>query len=198
MEKQTSEATSVVDGGGLSVERICELLSYDPTTGGFTWKVNRTGKAIAGSRAGSNNGQGYLRIAIDGVSHKAHRLAWAIHHGAMPPRGIQVDHIDGNPTNNRTGNLRLATNAENGRNRQNLDKRNRSGSTGVSWCIRTQKWRAKINVNGRYIHIGYFTNKHDAIEARRLAEAKHFGEFAPKRKHWPSIQRDLFADITHE
>ena len=197
MEKQTSEATSVVDGGGLSVERIRELLSYDPTTGGFTWKVNRTGKAIAGSRAGSNNGQGYLCISIDGVIYKAHRLAYAIHHGAMPPSGIEVDHIDGDRLNNRIENLRLATHTENARNRQNLSKRNSSGSTGVCWHIRARKWFARIKVNGRYIHLGLFTNKQDAIAARRIAEAKHFGEFAPTRNHWPSIQGELFQEVAN-
>jgi len=196
MENQTSDSTSVVDGGGLSVGRIRELLEYDPTTGGFTWKVRRGGKAKAASRAGSRHSCGYLQIRIDGVRHLAHRLAWAIHHGTMPPRGIQVDHIDGDRANNRIGNLRLATNAENGRNRQNPGKRNSSGSTGVLWRIRKQKWCAQITVNGRSIHLGYFTNKHDAIEARRLAEAKHFGEFAPTRNHWPSIQGDLFQEVT--
>ena len=197
MENPNIDSTSVVDGGGLFIQRIRELLNYCPTTGLFTWKVRRGGLK-AGSRAGYRNSEGYLRISIDGVRHFAHRLAYAIYHSVMPPRGVQVDHIDGDRANNRIENLRLATHAENCWNRQNLGKLNSSGSTGVSWCIRTQKWRAQIVVNVRYIHLGYFTNKQDAIAARRIAEAEHFGEFAPTRNHWPSIQRDLFADITHE
>ena len=113
----------------------------------------------------------------------------------MPLRGMNIDHIDGDRTNNRIENLRLATKAENGWNRQHLDKRNSSGFTGVYWCIRDQKWRARIKVNGKNIHIGYFTNKQDAIAARRLAEATHFGEFAPARNHWPSIQGELFQNM---
>ena len=196
MENPNIDSTSVVDGGGLSVERIRDLLDYCPVTGNFTWKVSRTRGAKAGSRAGCRDDKGYIRISIDGVKRKAHRLAYAIHHGTMPPRGIQVDHIDGNPANNRIENLRLATDAENQRNRQNLGRHNSSGSTGVCWDIRAQKWRAGIMVNRRQIHLGYFTNKQSAIAARRLAEATHFGEFAPKRNRWPSIQGDLFQEVT--
>jgi len=195
MQNQTSVITRRVKTDGLSVERLRELLDYDPTTGILTWKVRRGGKARAGSRGGGRHSKGYLQISIDGVRHFAHRLAWAIHHGAMPPRGIQVDHMDGNPANNRIDNLRLATHAENQRNRQNLGRRNSSGSTGVAWYIRDQKWRARIKVNGKTIHLGLFTNKQDAIEARRLAEAKHFGEFAPTQNRWPSIQGDLFQEV---
>ncbi len=195
MENPNIDSTSVVDGGGLSVEHIHELLDYDPATGNFTWKVNRGGKARAGSPAGSNDGQRYLCISIDGVNYKAHRLAYAIHHGTMPPREKWIDHIDGNPANNRIENLRLATNAENGRNRQNLNKRNSSGFTGVFWHIRKQKWSAQIRVSGRCIYLGLFNNKQDAIEARRLAEATHFGEFAPTRNQWPSIQGELFQEV---
>jgi hypothetical protein len=198
MENPNIDSTSVVDGDGLFIQRIRELLNYCPTTGLFTWKVSRRGTAKAGSRAGCRNNEGYLIVGIDGVYYKAHRLAYAIHHGTMPPRGTLVDHIDGNPANNRIENLRLATRSENGQNRQHLSKRNSSGVTGVYWYIRDQKWQARIKVNDRSIHLGLFTNKQDAIAARRIAEAKHFGEFAPTRNHWPSIQRDLFADITHE
>jgi len=195
MENPSIDSTSGVDGGGVSVERIRELLEYDPATGNFTWKVSR-GNAKVGSRAGGSDNKGYLLIRIDGVLCKAHRLAWALHHGTMPPRGTLVDHIDGDRANNRIDNLRLATHAENMRNRQKPGKRNRSGATGVCWYIRDQKWSAQIKKNGRQIHLGYFTNKQDAIEARRLAEAKHFGEFAPTRNRWPSIQGDLFQEVT--
>jgi hypothetical protein len=195
MENPSIDSTSVVDGGGLFIQRIRELLNYCPTTGLFTWKVRRGGLK-AGSRAGYRNSEGYLRISIDGVRHFAHRLAYAIYHSVMPPRGVQVDHIDGDRANNRIDNLRLATHAENMRNRQKPGKRNRSGATGVCWYIRDQKWSAQIKKNGRQIHLGYFTNKQDAIAARRIAEAEHFGEFAPARNHWPSIQGDLFQEVT--
>ena len=197
MENQTNATTRRVKTDGLTVERIRELLEYDPTTGILTWKVSRRGTAKAGSRAGCRNNEGYLIVGIDGVACRAHRLAYAIHHGAMPPRERSIDHIDGNPANNRIENLRLATRSENQRNRQHLDKRNRTGFTGVFWHKDHKRWEVNIRVNRRTIYIGSYLDKHDAIKARRLAEAKHFGEFAPARNHWPSIQGELFQEVVH-
>jgi len=155
------------------------------------WRI-QCGPSAPGSNAGSLRSDGYSDIQIGNFKHKAHRLAYAIFHGEMPPREKQVDHIDGNRSNNRIENLRLATHGENQMNRNHLDKRNRTGVTGVFWRAGHQRWQVNIRVNRRLIHLGSFTQKQDAIEARRLAEAKYFGEFAPKRNHWPSIQGELF------
>lgn len=55
------------------------------------------------------------------------------------------------------------------------------GITGVCWNKRLNKWSVQINDNGKRIHIGYFTNKDDAIIERLKSELKYYGEFAPQK-----------------
>jgi hypothetical protein len=76
----------------LTAERLRELLTYDPETGLFVWRVNRRGNPRAGDVAGSYDGQGYLRKSIDDRDYRAHSLAWLHTKGEWPPIGI--DHID--------------------------------------------------------------------------------------------------------
>lgn len=92
----------------------------------------------------------------------------------------RYDHADRNPLNNRKYNLRIATSAENTRNRGFL-KNNTSGFTGVWWDKSKQRWQALIIINKKKKHLGYFINKEDAIKARLIAEKEYFGEFAPQR-----------------
>lgn len=92
------------------------------------------------------------------------------------PKGLVVDHIDGNGLNNRGSNLRLCTVSENLRNRQPT----RAGSKykGVSFRKQRNKWRAEITLNGRHYHIGLFDNETDAAKAYDRKAAELFGEFA--------------------
>lgn len=93
------------------------------------------------------------------------------------PKDKVVDHINHNTMDNRKENLRICTVAENNKNKS-IYKRNKSGVTGVSWNKARNKWYATIGVNGKLINLGRYTNKEDAIKARREAEIKYYGEFA--------------------
>ena len=90
------------------------------------------------------------------------------------------DHIDKNEFNNLRSNIRECSHQQNDFNR-GLYKNNKSGVTGVSWIEKSQRWIARIMVNGKNIHIGSFLNKEDAIVARLKAELEYFKEFAPQR-----------------
>ena len=92
----------------------------------------------------------------------------------------KYDHENRNPLDNRKSNFRLATDAENARNRSLLTT-NTSGVTGVGWHKSSQTWRARIMVDGKSISLGSFNNKDDAIRARLCAEAKYYGVFAPQK-----------------
>lgn len=92
--------------------------------------------------------------------------------------GIQVDHQDGDRLNDRRSNLRIATHADNMRNRGKQEN-NTSGHPGVSWHKRDKVWQSQISVNDKTIHLGLFTDLQDAIVARRAAEIQHFETFAP-------------------
>jgi hypothetical protein len=95
-----------------------------------------------------------------------------------PPIGFEVDHVDGDPLNNRRRNLRIATHQANQVNRKRLHPRNKSGVRGV-YRGKNGIWRACIMVNRRQIHLGSFVDLNEAAEARRAAELHYWGEQAP-------------------
>lgn len=94
------------------------------------------------------------------------------------PKGIPVDHRDGNGLDNRKENLRLCTTQQNARNLINAHKDNRYGIKGVSYNKFAKKFHAQIRVDNKRIHLGYFNVLGDADSAYRKAEEKYFGEFA--------------------
>lgn len=90
---------------------------------------------------------------------------------------VKIDHINGDGLLNVRANLRVATHAQNMRNRR-IDKRNKSGVTGVSWYPQKNKWQALIMVNGKRVSLGRFHSFEEAVAARKAAEQQHYGEFA--------------------
>lgn len=94
--------------------------------------------------------------------------------------GLIVDHIHSQyKHDNRKCNLRLTTQANNCKNR-GLSSNNTSGIPGVSWNKNSQKWTSYIRINNKHVLLGSFKNKQDAIEARKEAEGKYFGEYRYK------------------
>lgn len=93
-----------------------------------------------------------------------------------PPSGKVVDHINGIKTDNRKSNLRICTYCQNSMN-MSTRKDNTSGQTGVFWDKQRGKWKAEIVCNKKRIHIGFFTNKDEAIKARQEAEVIYYGEY---------------------
>jgi hypothetical protein len=157
-----------------TIERIKELLDYEPETGTFRWKVRRGPSALAGQVAGSVNTAGYIVIRIDLRDYYAHRLVWLIETGEWPP---YIDHRSTDKADNRKRNLREATKVQNGQNR-GAPRQNTSGHKGVSWARRERRWRADIQVDGRQVNLGYFRTKEGAVEAYRAGALKYHGEFA--------------------
>lgn len=158
----------------ISAEEARQLLDYNPETGTFTWRVGR-GRARAGGIAGTPYGRGYTRIQIYGKHYYSHRLAWLIIHGVWPAK--YIDHINGDPLDNRLSNLRLATRAENRRNTKRQSN-NTSGLKGVIFDKARGKWQARIKIDGYNRHLGYFTAPEEAHAAYCKAAREHYGEFA--------------------
>ena len=103
------------------------------------------------------------------------------------------DHKDRNPMNNRKENFRKTTYSQNSQNRT-VQSNNTSGVTGVFYVEKIQKWRATIRLNNRRIHLGYFTNKNDAIKARLNGEVEYFGEFASQKHLYEQYGIDVSKD----
>jgi hypothetical protein len=98
----------------------------------------------------------------------AHRVVWAIVHGEWPAG--QIDHIDGDRSNNRIGNLRVVSTVENARN-AGVYSTNRSGVSGVTWRASDKRWMVTISVENSTRYIGCYQEQWVAIVAREAAEA---------------------------
>lgn len=98
-------------------------------------------------------------------------------HKVICPDSEIIDHKDHCTFNNRKYNLRYANKQQNNMNKS-LQSNNTSGVTGVAWNKRRNKWVARIKVNKCDIHLGYFNNFNNAVQARKIAENKYFGEFS--------------------
>lgn len=153
-------------------ELVRSLLRYEPESGKFFWRLTK-GSRHANTEAGTLTTHGYIAIMLDQQKYQAHRLAWAFMTGISPAK--QIDHINGDRLDNRWTNLREATSGENHYN-AGLSKRNRSGFKGVG--LHRGLWRAKLNHNGKCIHVGYFKTAEEAHAAYCAAARQHHGEFA--------------------
>jgi len=91
--------------------------------------------------------------------------------------GKIVDHINRNTLDCRRCNLRIATPSQNGCNKPMMHY-NKAGYKGVGWARRENKWRARITINKKETHIGYFTDVIEAAKAYDKMAIKLHGEFA--------------------
>lgn len=155
--------------------RVRQLLRYDPETGLFSW-AERTGPysprwnaRFAGKQAGYSTATGYIAIKLDGHNISAHRIAWVMMTGRWPN---VVDHLNGNPSDNRWVNLRNVDMAANQRN-QKRHRSNTSGRTGVSWDRFRGCWVAYIKVDGTQINLGGYDSFNSAVDARINAEKEY-------------------------
>lgn len=139
----------------ITAEELREMLSYDPDTGAFKWKVKRKGRKSFGV-SGSYDGK-YSQIGINYKTYLSHRLAWLYVHGSFP-KG-QLDHINGIRFDNRIANLRESNQRENCCNR----KTHREGKLpGCSYIPNSRKWQAVISIDGKRKSLGYFSSEEAA------------------------------------
>lgn len=168
-----------------AIDFVRECLDYDPGTGVFTWRERPRSHFINDRGWWQANGKftgklagywcrGYLTIRLDRRLYQAHRLAWLLSHGSDPVLGI--DHIDGNPSNNRIANLRLATQSQ-----QRFNARGRfrshTGVKGVTLNGRSNGFDARITIDGKTQYLGHFSTVEEAAEARRKAADALHGKF---------------------
>jgi hypothetical protein len=170
-----------------SPEVLRQLLRYEPETGKLFWRERGTewfsdgGNGATVSAAMWNRRYahkeaftvmpvGYRGGRILGVSTYAHRIAFAIFHGKWPDG--EIDHINGNGTDNRIENIRDVTKRENARNMP-LRSNNTSGVLGVCWHKRANMWIAQINIGNDSKVLGHFKSFDEACAARAAANQKY-------------------------
>lgn len=156
----------------LTSNRVRELLTYSPESGGFVWAATR-GRAIVGMAAGFVAGSGYSSIRLDGINYQSHRLVWLHVHGVWPSGFI--DHINGDRSDNRLCNLRDVNRAENMQNQRRAHRSNRSGCLGVAQT-KWGKFQASISAHGTKKNLGNFNTVEEASVAYQAAKrALHIG-----------------------
>ena len=132
-----------------------------------------------GKIAGCKINNGYFVVGVSYLGKQIvcalHRVIWAMHHGEIP-ESFLVDHEDTNPSNNKIGNLRLATHSNNSHN-ANLRLDNTSGVKGVGWYNPYSKWYADVYLNGKNHRAGYFDTIEDATIAAESLRIKLHQEF---------------------
>jgi len=138
------------------LNELQKIFTYDPVTGVLT----RNGRPIT-----CQNKYGHVVLNIKSVQYYAHRIVYYLYHGIQD--GC-IDHIDGNPANNKIDNLALKSHKSNLRN-QKLRNTNTSGCMGVYKY--GSNWRSRIKVDGEFLHLGIYNTKEKAIQARKHAEA---------------------------
>ena len=167
----------------MSIERLRELVDYDSVSGILTWRMRDpedfevpakgrswNTKFVGKEALKSKNGCGYKHGSIFNVVYRAHRLAWAIHYGEWPPK--DVDHINGDRSDNRISNLRSVSRAENHKNKC-VPSNNTSGVLGVSWVRQSRKWTARITTGGTVFWLGDFETFEEAVAKRKAAEREY-------------------------
>lgn len=154
-----------------------DVFSYCPSTGRLIWKIKPSKNKEIGDVVGvTPNSLGYRRLRLNKKLHYQHRVIYEMFIGEIP-EGMEVDHIDGNPSNNLLCNLRLVSHNENMYNRK-VHLRNKFCHTGVSFDKSRNKYVAYINHSGKRIFLGRFNTSDEAICARERKEKQIYGEFS--------------------
>lgn len=154
------------------LETLQDLFVYDQHSGSLT-RRRASGPKKAGDIAGHSftaSCKTYRAVRVGESTFYVHRIVWKMHYGVDPDG--QIDHIDGDGTNNAIVNLRVVNAVENHRN-QRLRRSNKSGILGVSKVKRNGKWRSSITIHGHHVHLGVFDSIEEAAAARESANREY-------------------------
>ena len=158
-----------------TAQQIADVLVYDPQTGVFTWRVDRSYKVKAGDVAGKINSSGHRQIRVRGSLYLAHQLVWVLMTGSWPVH--RIDHVDNDHDHNAWHNLREATHSQNMWNRK-TNANSSTGFKGVTLNKPSGKYIARVSRNGKRFSLGYFATAEEAYAARTNALTQFHGEFA--------------------
>lgn len=116
-------------------------------------------------------------VRIDGRAYSAHRILWLLIGNVLPPPHMHIDHINGDPNDNRIKNLRIATAQQNSSNWVSR-KRGKYGLKGIT-PVKRGWWHARLNVDRKVVFMDDFRTKGLAAVAYAKASLKYQGKFSP-------------------
>jgi hypothetical protein len=156
----------------LSQDQLKLYFRYDAESGDLYWRDRpdwpnniraRFVDKVAGALRTTDN---YIGIGINGRKYLAHHIVWCYVYGYWPS---QLDHKDGNGFNNRLGNLRLATQSQNGMNKEVFAK---------GYEKHGRKYRARLKIDGRKVELGSYDTEEEAKQAYLIGTDKYYGEYS--------------------
>lgn len=154
-----------------SKEVLHSLFTYKD--GELYWKIKPAQRVKIGDTAGCYN-QKYKQVYIFNKRYFLHRIIFMLHHGHISD---QIDHIDGNPSNNKIENLRAVTNSQNQLNKK-ISSKNKTGYKGVSVHTQTGRYFVRLKINGVEKSFGLYEDLELAGLVAQMAREKYHGEFA--------------------
>ena len=158
-----------------ATDMFAQYFALDEDAGTLAWIKKPASRICVGAVAGSVRSDGYGYVHLLGKRYGLHQVVFAMVHGYIPK---EIDHADGNPSNNRPANLREATRSQNNCNRR-MQSNNTSGFKGVYLNKRIGRWHARIKVDGRFVSLKYHKTPEAAGEAYLAAVKTYHGNFAP-------------------
>lgn len=162
-----------------TLDHFKSFLSYDPDSGNLTYKDTRFSNKEIGQVVGYEDA-GYLRLWSMSRAWFCHRVAWALYYGEWPSGTI--DHINGNPLDNRVSNLRVCSSAENMKNRPAY-----SGKIFKGVYKTKSGWRSQIVSGGKVYWVGGFKCLGQALKAYDKKAKELHGKYA--RLNLPTLDR---------
>ena len=151
----------------LTQERLKQVVSFEPTTGIFI-RILKAKRAVVGKELGYKKSNGYIALSIDGQKYFAHRIAWLYVYGEFPKHDI--DHIDGDRTNNKIKNLRDVSRTENLQNLKIAKSHNKSTGVLGAYLHNCGKFMSRIKVNKKDVYLGLFDTVEQAQQAYLTAK----------------------------
>ena len=151
------------------ISEVRKQFRYNPETG----ELRRAGYMVGLREQSPGRG---VQVWCVGSNIPASHICFAIQNGRWPSEGFVIDHINGNPKDNRICNLRECTQQQNTQNRK-LHSNNKLGLKGVSWHKYKKMYQTTIKVNGAFYHCGYYRDPQVAGEVYAGLAKLYFGEF---------------------
>jgi len=170
---------------GLPLKYIRSILKIDLNSpSGLMWlprKKHGNQKDNCGCVAILNKETGYKGWTVSILYNKKQhlllcsRIIFFLANGYLT-KGREIDHIDGNPLNNRVENLREATSSQNSCNAK-IQKNNTSGHKGIIWDKERQKWVVRITLEKKTFYLGRYGNLEEAVKVSKENRQKLHGKF---------------------